>query len=346
MSKKQSNTHIIHVFMIIGLLITITMFSGCNQQQQLPVRIQGSSERFETITDALQASTDGDVIFCNQGVFEESILINTSITLIGADQNKTVINAGWTGDGITIQSDMVTISNLTIIQAGNFTYPEVDAGIDVQGDLVTIEHVTITGSNYGVYLYRKNNITIHNCHMYDNTQRGIYMNTADRIQITDCVVDNTTFGIYWNGVINSLIENCQIRNHDEAGVYLGAESTNDTVSRNTINENNFGVHLKGSTKNNLTENLFLSNTRGLYLCCGGKDNLIYTNVFLSNIEHAYGYPVNRFDNGSIGNYWDDYTGVDENNDGIGDTPYNATISDTYGVSNIDYFPLMSPKTIQ
>jgi len=28
-----------------------------------------------------------------------------------------------------------------------------------------------------------------------------------------------------------------------------------------------------------------------------------------------------WDNGSIGNYWDDYQGVDANHDGIGDTPY-------------------------
>ena len=43
----------------------------------------------------------------------------------------------------------------------------------------------------------------------------------------------------------------------------------------------------------------------------------------------YDYP-----NGT-GNYWDDYTGSDENHDGIGDTPYNIS-----GGSNQDLYPLM------
>ena len=32
--------------------------------------------------------------------------------------------------------------------------------------------------------------------------------------------------------------------------------------------------------------------------------------------------TNHWDNGMIGNYWEDYLGVDANDDGIGDTPYD------------------------
>ena len=45
---------------------------------------------------------------------------------------------------------------------------------------------------------------------------------------------------------------------------------------------------------------------------------------------------NAWDNGSQGNYWSNYTGTDNNGDGIGDTPYLVY------ENNQDNYPLMNP----
>jgi hypothetical protein len=45
--------------------------------------------------------------------------------------------------------------------------------------------------------------------------------------------------------------------------------------------------------------------------------------------------VNKWDNGSIGNYWSNYNGTDANNDGIGESPYMMD------VNNKDNYPLGS-----
>jgi hypothetical protein len=69
-----------------------------------------------------------------------------------------------------------------------------------------------------------------------------------------------------------------------------------------------------------------------------ENNLIYNNIFIGNI---FGNAVddssniNYWDNGTIGNYWADYEGFDNDGDGIGDTPYS--IGGTAGA--IDNYPI-------
>jgi nitrous oxidase accessory protein NosD len=52
-----------------------------------------------------------------------------------------------------------------------------------------------------------------------------------------------------------------------------------------------------------------------------------------------GSASNKWDNGSIGNYWDDYNYPDQNNNGIGDEPYWIE-----GEVMVDIYPLINrPK---
>jgi hypothetical protein len=63
-------------------------------------------------------------------------------------------------------------------------------------------------------------------------------------------------------------------------------------------------------------------------------NIFFENNFYKKYEGTGS--SNFWDNDSIGNYWFDYKGVDENGDGIGDTPYVISSEAQ------DRFPLMNP----
>lgn len=66
------------------------------------------------------------------------------------------------------------------------------------------------------------------------------------------------------------------------------------------------------------------------------DNLIFLNSFQSNVNATDEGTNNRWDDGSVGNFWSDYAGSDADGDGIGDTPHPVPPNGTDG------FPLMTP----
>ena len=123
---------------------------------------------------------------------------------------------------------------------------------------------------------------------------------------------------------------------------------NNTLVGNSISESILGIMLSGSNTT-IMDNCLAKNQQGLFFGFNGEDELIPSDVviahnsFVDNTVQINGcfcedYPEGEephsWDNGSSGNYWSDYNGIDADGDGIGDTPY------VVDVQNQDRYPLM------
>jgi len=136
------------------------------------------------------------------------------------------------------------------------------------------------------------------------TSYGINIeHTTDYFVIRDCVIEGASAaGIRFLNVSDASIQDCHLL-RNERGI-LFEKSRNNGIAGNFIADNHFGVDLVLGTRNtSVTNNTFLSNGRNGYDPAG------------RNVWYC----------GTIGNYWSNYTGVDRDCDGIGDTPHAAPV---------------------
>jgi|GEM_PF-3490588 len=270
----------------------------------------------EIIQDAINTSNPGDTVFVYSGTYFENVIVDKSINLIGEDKNSTIINGNGSGIVINILADYVEISGFTITNGGPIAQ-KLDAGIKIGSNNNTISYCNISSNKYyGLYLYADPNAT-------NNT---IKFNTFS----------NNSHGIFAYYAKTNKISSNTFTSNTDYGIFLIGLSNDNLISGNKFIENNYAIRIKGSTINTVIKNILRNNKHGIYFCCGSNNNIVYYNVFINNTNwHANDGLSNIWDNGTVGNYWDDYTGIDIDDNEIGDTPYNIS-----GGDNKDNYPLM------
>jgi len=132
------------------------------------------------------------------------------------------------------------------------------------------------------------------------------------------------------------IQNSGIDRYDEG---INIDSDFNKIIGNIVKDCNCGMSLDYWAHNCLIQdNIFTSNNKGISVySVFPNNNLIFHNNFVKNTMSSYDNSNGLWDYNGQGNYWDDYTGNDNNGDGIGDTPYNIP-----GGSTQDNYPLMKP----
>jgi len=190
-----------------------------------------------------------------------------------------------------------------------------------------ISYNNLSSNNmWGIELSNCDNISIVRNIINENRQGIDSYNLDNSVILENEINKNGLYGIYINGH-NNLISRNNINNNLNRGLEIRFFCENNTIFDNNIENNLIGLFLINSFSN-ISENVISRNMDvGLYLGGGSYNNTIFINFFRNNGLHVSGATLNQnWNNSEIGNYWDNYTGADEDGDGIGDTPHMISSS--------------------
>lgn len=231
---------------------------------------------------------------------------------------------------------------------------------------------------FGIGLYnvengyiQNNNLTMNYCGIYfsDSTNNTVEGNTATQNQgglatysgsDENLIISNkfsandknpveSGYGIIFMSSSNNKIRDNLIQD-EEFGIYTSGQS--HIISNNTIeNCSHTGLYIRGfASKINVRNNTFKNNLNGTMINVTAEYTLFYHNNFINNTNQAIDFDYTSVWNLSYpggGNYWSDYSGIDQKygtaqdlngHDGLGDTPYSID----GGTGAQDNYPLMWP----
>ena len=255
--------------------------------------------------------------------------IDPSSAPISTVDGVTFILTADINGAIIIQKDGITLDGQSHILQGTLT----ETGIEIIGRTnVVIKNLVIRLFRQGIDLGYSSGCIISKNVLSDNNLRGILVRYSSN-----------------NYILNNIIINTNMD-----GIWLRESSNYNTISGNTFeNNHNNGIGVSLSSNYNLIyENNILANNIGIEWGINpASNNVLYHNNFIGNTIQTLFHTSasNTWDDNypSGGNYWSDYTRVDQyqgvaqnvkGSDMIGDSPY------VIDALNVDHYPLMTPWT--
>ena len=269
----------------------------------------------ETIQDAINNASTGNWLILDAIWFEENVLVNRSVIITGDLTMNHTVYGGSSGDVFTITAPEVTIKWLNIRSDGNHT------GIKIESNNNVVRENIIRDCYTGVKIESDNNV------IYDNDiqdcAEGIGLYSRGNVVTGNIITNSQMISILLYGATeNWLYSNTVtgISEMDGMGIFIGSNSNANFIYANIVQNHNRGIFMSSSS-----------------------DNIIHRNNLLDNYTNAvvYGYcPGNKWyhELTSVGNYWSDYSGADQDGDGIIDSPYYVPYG---GSANCDQYPLVN-----
>jgi len=220
---------------VIGFIILI-----CTSLSAKTINVDdGGGAEYTSIQEAINAANISDTIQIESGTYQENIIINKTLSLIGSGKDSTfLLGMSSTQNTVKIISDYVYLSGLSIdnIQGQAMQYHSI---FIQSSQYCTITDNLVKNGENGIYLISSNNNNINNNTVQNNYQKGIRLSGSNINNISNNIIQSNGDGLYTTtSYSNEVFENSIINNG--IGITLSAGSNNNFVYQNDFDDNTGG----------------------------------------------------------------------------------------------------------
>jgi len=253
-------------------------------------------------------------------------------------------SVSFAGDGV--EHAAIVISNDYEFTVAN----GVCSGSGTLADPYVIENWTIDAGydDYGIKIHGTTRaFIIRNVEISGAAKAAVYLSYVKNGRLEDCTFEGNWVGVTLNFSSLNRIEGCTFSNNMD-GIRFYFSSSNQILT-NTFDKHEAAIWLDASDRNELLGNYISDGYTGVYLNLGSAENVIVGNAFVNNVRHAYTDDPNVWDLDGEGNYWDGFSTLDANEDGIWDNPYpisNDGDQDNYPLKTHPLVPAPPPATCE
>ena len=253
----------------ISVLVFLTAISTSIAVSAETVHVVSPKGPFTSISQAILSAKSGDTIRVNGGTYNEHIIVDKTLNLIGIDEPN--IDGGGKGTVVLIKAPGVTFKGFHVSGSGESLTVE-DTGIvldSAQGSI--IEDNYLHDVLFGIYLKNSSGTLIRN-----NTIVG-----------KDLPIPVRGDGIrLWYSSKTKILDNTITGARDLVMWWSG-----DTLIKgNKIEQGRYGLHYMYSDNNVFEDNLFIGNYVGGFLMYSNNIEFHY-NIFALNQGPATGYGI-------------------------------------------------------
>ncbi|MCW4033743.1 MAG: right-handed parallel beta-helix repeat-containing protein [Candidatus Bathyarchaeota archaeon] len=203
----------------------------------------------------------------------------------------------------------VSIPRIKPVKADDLLYIRSDGSVEGTDTLQIDGNLYVfTADVFGSFVVEKDNIVIDGAGFTlqgsgVDSSKGVYAEHRSNITVKNLQIKNFGYGVHFFGCSNSTVVGNVVEDvytegsHGIQFAVLLERSSNNTVTKNNLTNNDLGVAVKESDNNTISENVITNNFRGLDLVAS-ENNIVYNNYVADNSD---GVALENMHNSLIGN---------------------------------------------